>query len=49
MRDDLLKRAEKAGYPVLVILCDVPSFGFRYKDIENGLAMPPRFTLRNAL
>jgi len=49
MRDALLKRAENAGYSVLVILCDVPSFGFRYRDIENGLAMPPRMSLSNIL
>jgi len=47
--DDLLVRAEAAGCPVLVVLCDVPSFGFRPRDIRNGLGLPPRMTLRNAL
>ncbi|MDJ0786848.1 MAG: alpha-hydroxy acid oxidase [Myxococcota bacterium] len=47
LRDDLLKRAEAAGCPVLVILCDVPTFGHRPRDIRNGLAMPPKLTLRN--
>jgi len=47
VRDDLIKRAEKAGCPTLVILCDVPSFGFRPRDIRNGLAMPPKMTLAN--
>jgi L-lactate dehydrogenase (cytochrome) len=32
-----------------VILCDVPSFGYRPRDIRNGLAMPPRMTLKNML
>ncbi|MBL7734192.1 MAG: alpha-hydroxy-acid oxidizing protein [Chitinophagaceae bacterium] len=45
--DDLLQRAQSAGYPVLVVLADVPSFGYRHKEIRNGLAMPPRMTLRN--
>jgi len=45
--DDLLKRAEKAGCNVLVILCDVPTFGYRPRDIRNGLAMPPKMTLKN--
>ena len=27
VRDDIIKRAESAGCPVLVILCDVPTFG----------------------
>jgi L-lactate dehydrogenase (cytochrome) len=49
LRDDILDRAEAAGCQVLVILCDVPSFGFRPRDIRNGLAMPPRMTLRNIL
>ena len=37
---DILKRAENAGCPVLVILADVPSFGYRPRDIRNGLSMP---------
>jgi L-lactate dehydrogenase (cytochrome) len=49
LRDDLIRRAEAAGYNVLVILSDVPKFGIRYKDIKNGLSMPPRMTLRNIL
>ncbi len=46
---DLIKRAELAGCPVLVILADVPSFGFRPRDIRNGLSMPPKMTLTNIL
>lgn len=38
-----------AQCPVLAILCDVPTFGYRPWDIKNGLAMPPRMTLRNIL
>jgi L-lactate dehydrogenase (cytochrome) len=49
LRDDLLVRAEAAGCDVLCILCDVPSFGFRPRDIRNGLAMPPKMTLSNML
>ncbi|MBI1227618.1 MAG: alpha-hydroxy-acid oxidizing protein [Bacteroidetes bacterium] len=49
LRDDIIKRAEAAHCPVLVILCDVPTFGFRPKDIRNGLAMPPQMSLRNIL
>lgn len=47
LRDDILKRLTAAKYPVLVLLCDVPSFGFRPRDIRNGLAMPPRMTMNN--
>jgi len=42
-----LDRAADAGYPVLVFLSDVPSFGFRPRDIRNGLAMPPKMSIRN--
>jgi L-lactate dehydrogenase (cytochrome) len=49
LRDDILDRLEAAGYDVLVLLCDVPSFGFRPRDIRNGLAMPPKMTLKNIL
>lgn len=49
LTDDLLKRAEAAGYKVLVILSDVPSFGYRSKEIKNGLAIPPRMTLSNMI
>ncbi len=47
LRDDLLDRAEAAGCQVLVLLCDVPSFGYRPRDIRNGLAMPPKMTFQN--
>jgi len=49
LRDDLIKRTAAAECPVLVLLCDVPTFGFRPRDIRNGLAMPPRMTLNNIL
>lgn len=44
---DILKRAEAAHCPVLVILADVPSFGYRPRDIRNGLSMPPKMTMSN--
>jgi L-lactate dehydrogenase (cytochrome) len=47
--DDIIKRAEAAGCPVLVLLCDVPTFGFRPRDIRNGLSMPPKMTLGNII
>ena len=49
LRDALIQRAGAAGCPVLVILCDVPTFGYRPRDIRNGLAMPPRMTLPNMI
>ena len=49
LRNDIIKRAESAECPVLVILCDVPTFGFRPRDIRNGLAMPPKMNVSNIL
>ncbi|HMB62290.1 MAG TPA: alpha-hydroxy acid oxidase [Eudoraea sp.] len=49
VRDDIINRAEAAGCPVLVLLCDVPTYGFRPGDIRNGLSMPPKMTARNML
>jgi L-lactate dehydrogenase (cytochrome) len=47
LRDDILDRLEQAGCKVLVLLSDVPTFGFRPRDIRNGLAMPPKMTISN--
>jgi len=49
LRNKLLKRAEDAGYPVLILLSDVPSFGYRPKEIKNGLSIPPKLTIPNML
>jgi len=49
LRDDIIKRVAAASCPVLVILCDVPTFGFRPRDIRNGLAMPPKMSIKNIL
>lgn len=49
LRDDIIHRLQAANYPVLVLLSDVPTFGFRPRDIRNGLAMPPRMTWSNII
>ncbi|MFS4449043.1 alpha-hydroxy-acid oxidizing protein [Maribacter sp. 2307UL18-2] len=49
LRDDIIRRAAAAECPVLVILSDVPTFGFRPRDIRNGLAMPPKMSIANIL
>jgi L-lactate dehydrogenase (cytochrome) len=45
---ELVDRAEAAGCPVLMMTVDIPVGGLRRRDAKNGLAMPPRLTLRNA-
>ena len=49
VREDLLSRAERAGCGVLVLLSDVPTFGYRHHDIRNQFAVPPRLTARTIL
>ncbi|MEM8528274.1 MAG: alpha-hydroxy acid oxidase [Bacteroidota bacterium] len=49
LRDKLIQRAAAAEYPVLVLLSDTPTFGYRPKEIKNGLAIPPKMTLSNML
>ena len=49
IKNDLLDRAENAGISVLVILADVPTFGFRPRDIKNGMSMPPKMNLNNII
>tara|TARA_B100000787_G_scaffold167840_1_gene155350 strand:- start:2565 stop:3725 length:1161 start_codon:yes stop_codon:yes gene_type:complete len=49
IRSELLERVKQAGYPVLVVTVDVPTFGYRPRDIRNGLAMPPKMSLSNIL
>jgi L-lactate dehydrogenase (cytochrome) len=48
LRDKILKRASD-HCPVLVILADVPAFGFRPRDIRNGLSLPPKMSFKNIL
>ena len=49
VRNSIIDRAAAAGCPVLVLLCDVPTFGYRPRDFKNGLALPPKMTLANML
>lgn len=46
---ELMDRAEAAGCPVLMMTVDIPVSGLRRRDAKNGLAVPPRLTLANAL
>lgn len=49
IRKDIIDRAAAAECPVLVLLSDVPTFGYRPRDFRNHLALPPKMTLRNIL
>ena len=45
----LVERAKAAGCPALVLTLDLQVQGQRHRDIKNGLAVPPKLTLSNAL
>jgi L-lactate dehydrogenase (cytochrome) len=45
----LVDRAIAAQCSALVLTVDLPVGGQRHRDIKNGLSIPPRLTLRNAL
>ena len=47
IRSDLLNRATNAGCKTLVVTIDVPSASWRPKDIKNGLAVPPRISIKS--
>jgi L-lactate dehydrogenase (cytochrome) len=47
IRDKIIDRCADVEVPVLVILADVPTFGYRPQEIQNGLSIPPKITLRN--
>ena len=49
LRKDILKRAYDSGCKTLVLLADVPTFGYRAKEIISGLSMPPKLTLKNIM
>nr|WP_294900469.1 alpha-hydroxy acid oxidase [uncultured Pedobacter sp.] len=49
MRDDIIQRLKDVDCKVLVVLVDVPSFGFRYREIKDGLSMPPKMSVSNVL
>jgi L-lactate dehydrogenase (cytochrome) len=45
----LIERAAAADCPALVVTLDLQIQGQRHRDIRNGLSVPPKLTLRNAL
>jgi len=49
MENDMIARARRSGYEVLVVTVDIPAPTRRDRDIRNGLSVPPQMGLRNAL
>jgi L-lactate dehydrogenase (cytochrome) len=49
METDIIERAKRAGYEVLVVTVDIPAPTRRARDIRNGLSVPPEFGIRTGL
>jgi L-lactate dehydrogenase (cytochrome) len=47
--EELIARARAANCSALVLTVDLTVQGVRRRDVRNGLSIPPRLTLRNAL
>jgi len=47
--EELIARARAANCPAIVLTLDLQMQGFRRQDPKNGLSVPPRLTLRNAV
>lgn len=49
METDMIERAKRSGYDVLVVTVDIPGVTRRDKDIRNGLSVPPSFDARTVV
>ncbi len=49
IRQDLIKRAHSVGCKNLVVTIDVPALGRRPRDLQNGIAIPPKLSFRNLI
>jgi L-lactate dehydrogenase (cytochrome) len=47
--EELIERARAAQCSALMLTVDMPIQGLRRRDPKNGLSIPPRLTLRNAI
>jgi len=47
--ESVIARARAAGCSALFVTVDLPLRGQRHADLKNGLVVPPKLTLRNAL
>ena len=47
MTEELIARAESAGYRAIVLTVDTPLLGRRYRDARNGFVLPEGLAMRN--
>ena len=49
IRDDIIRRLKENQYRALIVTADVASFGYRPRDIRNGLSILPKITLNHII
>jgi L-lactate dehydrogenase (cytochrome) len=49
VNEDLVSRAEAAGYSTILLTVDTAVSGMRLRDVVNGLTIPPTLTARTVL
>ncbi|WP_342661967.1 alpha-hydroxy acid oxidase [Corynebacterium lubricantis] len=47
--EDLIARADRAGYDTLIVTVDTPVAGARHRDARNGMTFPPQLTAKTVL
>lgn len=47
--EDLMARAQAAGFEALILTVDVPVGGSRLRELRNGFSLPPALTVRTVL
>ena len=47
--EDLMARAQAAGFEALILTVDVPVGGNRLRELRNGFSLPPALTVRTIL
>ena len=45
----IINQAKSAGFEALIMTVDTPVAGLRYRDMRNGLTIPPRIRLKTVL
>uniref|UniRef100_A0A182PJC0 (S)-2-hydroxy-acid oxidase n=1 Tax=Anopheles epiroticus TaxID=199890 RepID=A0A182PJC0_9DIPT len=47
LTEELVRRAERAGFRAIVLTVDAPLFGLRRADMRNKFSLPPHLTMAN--
>lgn len=49
LTEELVRRAEQAGFRAIVLTVDAPLFGLRRADLRNKFSLPPHLTMANVV